>query len=383
MTSIPDSFFQNYAEARAKFLDAALAAGLPVTSYVHPLRGRDQEVLALDTVLVGPRNAKNIAILSSAVHGVEGFCGSGVQVQALRDAGWRGLAGGSPGQAGADGVAVLFLHAVNPWGFSHLRRVTHENVDLNRNFLDFTQALPENAAYRELHALLLPASWPPGPEIQQQVQAYIAARGMKALQAAVSAGQYEFPHGIFYGGTTATWSNLTLRQVLRDYCASAEHIGWVDLHSGLGLPGVGERIYSGHSDDAGNYARCVNWWGNAGATPITRLDDGSTSSSDLNGNMRYCINTELAHAKVTKITLEFGTALALQGLQALRAEQWLQMHPEAPAAHAAAIKQALRDFFYVDTDTWKTQIVQQGVQALAQMVSGLAAQQALPVHVGA
>ena len=91
--------------------------------------------------------------------------------------------------------------------------------------------------------------------------------------------------------------------------------------------------------------------------------------------MRHCINTELAHAEVTKITLEFGTAPALQGLQALRAEQWLQLHPEAPPAQAVAIKQALRDFFYVDTAEWKTQIVQQGVQALAQMVDGFAARQ--------
>ena len=156
--SIPDSFSQTYAQARSKFLAAATAAGLPVTSYVHPLRGHGDEELALDAVLVGPRGAKNIAILSSAVHGVEGFCGSGVQVQALRDASWRGLAGGSRGLPGSGGVAVLFLHGVNPWGFSHLRRVTNENVDLNRNFFDFSRAPPENAAYRELHDLLLPTT---------------------------------------------------------------------------------------------------------------------------------------------------------------------------------------------------------------------------------
>ncbi len=33
--------------------------------------------------------------------------------------------------------------------------------------------------------------------------------------------------------------------------------------------------------------------------------------------------------------------------------------------------QALRDYFYVDTDEWKTQILRQGLQTLAQMVGGL------------
>jgi hypothetical protein len=65
-------------------------------------------------------------------------------------------------KARAQGVAVLYIHALNPYGFSHIRRVTQENVDLNRNFHDFlSKPLPVNAAYRELQPLLLPAQWPP------------------------------------------------------------------------------------------------------------------------------------------------------------------------------------------------------------------------------
>lgn len=323
--------------------------------------------MALDVAQDGPADAKKIALISSAVDGVEGFCGSGIQVQALRDRSWRKqVLGGN-----SNDVAVLYLHAINPWGFSHLRRVTHENVGMNRNFPDFSKPLPANVGFRELRPLLLPSTWPPAPEVQQQVQQYIATRGMKGLQAAASAGQYEFAGGLFFGGHAPTWSNTALHQVLRDYCGQASHVAWVDLHTGLGPTGVGERIYSGHEGDPGNYARCARWWGNAGAAPITRLDDGSTSPADLNGTIRQCVDTELAHAEATKITLEFGTALVMQGLQAMRAEQWLKLHPETPAPKAAVIKQALRDYFYVDTHEWKTQIPHQGLQTLAQMVGGL------------
>ena len=58
-------------------------------------------------------------------------------------------------------TAALYVHAINPFGFSHLRRVTQENVDLNRNCIDFDVPLPVNAGYAEIHDLLLPATWPP------------------------------------------------------------------------------------------------------------------------------------------------------------------------------------------------------------------------------
>jgi hypothetical protein len=86
----------------------------------------------MDVVRDGPADADRLLIVSSACHGVEGYCGSGVQVAALADAEWRE-------KARAQGVAVLYIHALNPYGFSHIRRVTQENVDLNRNFHDFSQ----------------------------------------------------------------------------------------------------------------------------------------------------------------------------------------------------------------------------------------------------
>jgi hypothetical protein len=77
-------FAQTYAEARSKFLDAVQATGLAVASHAHPLPGHDGEPLALDVVRDGPADAAALLIISSACHGVEGFCGSGVQVALLR-----------------------------------------------------------------------------------------------------------------------------------------------------------------------------------------------------------------------------------------------------------------------------------------------------------
>ena len=57
MTGIVEAFSPSYAEARKKFLEAAAAAGLPIESHAHPLKGRDGEDLAMDVVRDGPADA--------------------------------------------------------------------------------------------------------------------------------------------------------------------------------------------------------------------------------------------------------------------------------------------------------------------------------------
>ena len=358
-------FSDSYASARVKFLEAAVTAGMGVRSYAHPLKGRDGEDLAVDVALDGPPDAEHLFVVSSACHGVEGFCGSGVQVYAARDAEWRA-------KARAAGIAVLYIHALNPHGFSFWRRTTHENVDLNRNFQDFGQPLPINTAYRALHPLLLPAEWPPTADNQAAIASYIATEGVARYQSAVSQGQHEFADGMFFGGTEATWSNETLRHVLQTYGRKAQRIAWMDLHTGLGPSGVGERIFACR-DEAAGLARARAWWGGGGATPITSIYDGSSSSARLTGLMWWAVYEECPQAEYTGIAMEYGTLPILDMITALRADHWLHLHPEAPAALQAAIHRQVLDAFYVNTDVWRAQIIVQARQAMFQAVDGLLA----------
>lgn len=363
MTGGIDTFSASYSEARGKFLEAAAAAGLRVDSHVHPETGRDGEELAMDVVLDGSPDASAMLILTSACHGVEGYCGSGVQVFALRDAEWRAKAKDA-------GVAVLYVHALNPYGFSHIRRTTHENVDLNRNFQDFSRPLPVNEAYQELQPLLLPEAWPPAEANAAATDQYIDARGLDAYQAAITRGQHDFPEGLFFGGTEPTWSNRTLRQVLRTYVGRAKRVAWIDIHTGLGPSGVGERICACRDDKAA-LERARAWWGGGGATPVTSIYDGSSSSAFLTGLMWTSIYDECPDAEYTGIAMEYGTLPPFEMMQALRAEHWLNVHPEAPPALAAQIKQQMLDAFYVNTDEWKGQIIAQARESLFQAVQGL------------
>ena len=360
MNSVQTSFSSSYAQARQKFLLAADAAGLSVESHIHPLKGKDGEKLAMDVVREGPADAKQLLVLSSACHGVEGYCGSGVQIHALHDTAWRQ-------EAREKGVAVLYVHALNPYGFSHLRRVTQENVDLNRNFHDFSKPLPVNAAYQEVQPLLLPEIWPPDAANAQATGQFIAQRGMTAFQAAVTQGQHEFPAGLFFGGTAPTWSNQTIRQVLKQHGSRAQKLAWIDLHTGLGPSGVGERIFACANDNAA-LTRARAWWGHN----VTSIYDGSSTSAFLTGLMWMSVHHECPQVEYTGIAMEYGTLPMEQVMHALRGEHWLHVHPYAESALKTQIKRDILRAFYTDTDAWREQIVSQAREALFQAASGLA-----------
>ncbi len=361
MSNTVEPFAHNYAEARTKFLAAAAAAGAQVQSHPEPLRGIELETLAMDVARIGAADADAVLLVSSGCHGVEGYCGSGVQVALLNDEAFRAKARDA-------GVALVFIHALNPWGFSLGRRVTHEGVDLNRNVIDFRRPPPRNAGYDELAELLLPAEWPPTVSNGQKLMAYGACHGMAALQQAVSGGQYQHPDGLFYGGNGPTWSQQTLRLVLRQQATHCRKLGWIDLHTGLGESGVGERIFSCRDDDAAKH-RAKAWWGNR----VTFTGDGSSTSSDLQGNLWQLAYEECRQATYTGITLEFGTQPPQAVLQALRFDHWVARRrtpPHDPDRETARLQ--MRQVFFTDTIEWKQAVLRQGREASMLAIAGLA-----------
>ncbi len=341
------SFSASYAEARHKFLQVCQARGLPVQSHLHPLKGRDQEDLAIDVCRTSPGNARNLMVISSGCHGVEGFCGSAIQTDLLGDEQWARC-------TEAPDLAVLYLHGLNPYGFSWMRRATHENVDLNRNFLDFSQPLPDNPGYRAIHHLLLPKTWPTGIGNSARLMLFAARHSRQALQEAITRGQHSHPEGLFFSGLEPTWSNVQIRQILRQHARQCQRIGWIDVHTGLGPNGVGERIYRGRASTV-DLQRARNWWG----LQVTNSFDGSSSSAQLDGTLDLAVMQECPQAQYNGLTLEYGTLPGPQVLNALRAEQWLECNRQASRTRHEQIKQQMRDAFYDDRPQWKQQVLQQ------------------------
>ncbi|WP_447917837.1 M14 family metallopeptidase [Achromobacter aegrifaciens] len=353
-------FSHSYEEARHRFVLAAKPLATQFQSYVIEPTGREGEALATDVALVGSPDAERLLIMTSATHGVEGFCGSGCQLALLNDAPMLE-------RARRAGVALLLVHAVNPYGFSWLARTNEDNVDLNRNDQSFDgRPLPHNPGYAEIHDLLLPAEWPPTATNAARIDAYIAEHGRSAFAQVVSRGQYTHADGLFYGGNRLTASLLNLRHILQQYGGHSKHIGWIDVHTGLGPRGHGEKIYAGRRDAAA-VARARQWWGSDIAIPY----EGSSASADITGQLAGLIYQACPDAVHTPIALEFGT-LPFEGMvEALRGRNWLHAHPQADDSTRDAILSATRDAFYCDAADWHGMIVGQSRVAVLQALSGL------------
>lgn len=355
-------FSQSYVEARDKFLAVARARGARIFRHVHPsVQGAQGEELSIDLAQLGNDKAPSLLLVTSGTHGVEGFCGSGCQVALLHDEAFLAAIDRS-------GVCVLFLHALNPYGFSHWQRTNEDNIDLNRNFVDFKAPLPNGGAYPEIHALLIPPTWPPRAENEAKLNAWATEHGAKAFQAAISGGQYAFPDGMFYGGNGPSWSNLALRAVLRGEAAARARFGWIDFHTGLGPRGHGEKIYAG-PDEPAEIARAKAWWG----PEVTSFFDGSSTSARVSGVICTAASKECPRTEITAMALEYGTYPLEHTLQALRAGHWLRNHPEAPEQQRNEIRRAMRDTFYIDADDWKTMVYEQARAACLQAIAKLGA----------
>ena len=354
-------FSSTYSAARTKFLRACGDLGLAVERHVHPEHGREGEELATDVVRLGPEDADRVLFSMSATHGVEGFCGSAVQTGALRS---------SLYDARPDGMAVVLIHAINPYGFSWLRRVTHENVDLNRNHLDHERPYPTNPGYDELKDALCPREWTDETRAATRAMlgAYAARHGAMALRSAISAGQYSHPEGLFFGGNAPTWSARTLTAIVSRHAASARHVGLVDYHTGLGPYGRGELI-SEHAHDAAGHARLASW---LGADRVTSTDDGSSVSAPLTGVNSLCVAAAAPRATLTAVTPDFGTSPIDEVLDALCADCWLHNHGTLGSEKGRAIKSEIRRCFYPDADDWKAMVWAGASDAERKMIAGLA-----------
>ena len=356
-----ESFSPDYGTARAKFREAAKAAGAAIESFGHPDRGPDGGDLSTDVALIGPKAAERVLVTISATHGVEGFCGSGAQIDWLR----RGEAASLP-----TGLAVLIIHAINPYGFAWLRRVTNENVDLNRNWIDFDQPVPENPGYDALAAAAGPAEWTEAAQAEaaQTLLGYAREHGFPALQQAVSGGQYRHPKGIFYGGAGPSWSRRTQTQIFTDYLSGAGRVGIVDYHTGLGPYGFGEQIVTDRPGTAG-YDRALRWFGAAITCPAA----GDSTSADIKGDNLGAAPELMPQAEVTGMALEVGVLDLTATLSALRADAWLHGYGDPTSPDGREIKRAIRDAFYGDTDTWKGMVAGQSLLACRQAIRGLSA----------
>ena len=329
-------------------------AQLAVDSHVHPATGPGGESLATDCVLIGREDASRLLILVSGTHGVEALCGSACQTGFVAGRAWQDF---------DDDTAVLLIHALNCWGAAHLRRNNEDNVDLNRNFLDFAEPGPVNEAYEELHdALSCPQYRGPERDAADGVLAnYLTAHGVDRYIAALMGGQYRHADGMSFGGSEPTWSRRLLSRILAPFERCAGDVYVVEYHSGLGPYGYGMAVTMQTGDELERVRSAYGRWVVAPNEPA-----GEETSHPAPGHTTQGYKAGLPNACLSAIVLEFGTYPPMISLPVLRDDHWLTHFGDVSSKEGRKIKQQLLEMHYPADPDWRQAVWDRSTQVIDQ-----------------
>ena len=223
-----DYFSVNYEQARARFKELSKKHQGQLWSYPINQQSPNGDELSIDVARFGSAQSRRCLVLSSGTHGVEGFFGSAVQLALIETLLTNLLK--------KHEIAIVLIHAVNPYGFAHLRRVNEDNIDLNRNFMTEEDSYEGvDPQYGEMDPLLNPKTPPIDNEFfVLKAILKIIKHGFSALKNSVAQGQYEYEKGLFFGGKEGSVSKSIITQYLPEWIQGSRQVIHLDFHTGLG-----------------------------------------------------------------------------------------------------------------------------------------------------
>ena len=360
---ILSEFSEDYVTARARFVANCRAAGIASQRWINPARSIDDIELSADVALIGDPTASNLLLLVSGVHGVETLCGSGCQSGMLS----AGIAKTLPPD-----TAVLMIHAINCWGAANLRRNNEDNVDLCRNFLDFTERPPDNPRYDAIHAAVNCADLhgPRRDAAEQVLAEYRAVHGMPGYIQALMGGQYSHPDGFSFGGTRPTWSSRTLHEIVANHGRHAQRVAVIEYHSGLGPYGHGMAVtmHTGASLE-----RARQWYGSDVEAPNAAPAGQPSTGHRVTGHTTAGYARALPDAELTVIVLEYGTVPPNESLPVMLQDHWLHQHGDPRGDKGRGISRHLLELHHPTDPGWRRGVWDRSREVVAQALSGLSA----------
>jgi hypothetical protein len=342
-------FSETYLQARNRFRDAATRAGARQRALAI---GTSPEGVSLTCDIATLGDGPKALVVSSGIHGVEGFVGSAIEIDLLEHP--------------PDGARLVLFHTLNPYGMCERRRVNESNVDLNRNFLSPGEAYVGSP---DGHAIVSPLLNPETPydgtdAFLLRAGLAIARHGFGPLKQATMEGQYDHPKALFYGGTTLERGPTLLLDAMRDALAGVETLVQLDVHTGLGKYGGATVLATEKlskealAETSGALETAVQPW---------HPEEGVAYA--IRGGYGDAVVRLFPDARVRFFTIEIGTATPLRVIQALRTEN--------QATHWGGDRDAARTkllrTFYPDDESWRQRALAHGrrvIDGLSEMLRG-------------
>jgi hypothetical protein len=363
-----DYFKVSYQASRADFLKRADELSVlfkGTEKQAIPVPSKTGTELFVDVFYIPSLKAShNLVVISCGIHGVEGFAGSAVQRMVMEKYLTR---------ENLENTGVMLIHAMNPYGFNFLRRVTENNVDMNRN-CDETPALfsNKNEGYTRLYKFINPAT--PVSLASCQNQLFVERAILKIMKAtmpvlrqAVLQGQYEYPEGLYFGGRDFEPQLRAIKPLLQKYSAPYERIIHIDLHTGYGArgkmhlfpnPATSPQVKSGTETIFAGYQ--IDWGDSKDFYTIMG------GFSDLLGKM-------FPNKLVIPMTLEYGTMDSQKTMGSLRSIQNMILenqgfhHGFKYKRSERKVREWFREMYAPSSPVWQTLVIQQSDAVMKQV----------------
>ena len=344
MPNVTDFFSDDYATARSRFVNAATGAGACLYALAMDAPGPHDLPLSIDIAWLGNSAPRRIILHQTGVHGVEGFAGAAIQLSLLAE---------KKNWINTDS-AIVFVHILNPYGMAWLRRTNENNVDLNRNCLgegDTWSGATEG--YRRLDHLINPKSPPSKDLFLPRAILSILTYGFKPLKQALAIGQYEFPDGLFYGGSRLQQGPALYQRWLKDHLDTVEKILVIDVHTGLGSWRQENLFLETPASDQELEQLSLSL-----DRPLIRVTKGDSPGYVIRGGISNLFQQVPGKAKLLYFIEEFGTYSALKVVSALREEN--RWHFYGGGQLEDSTKNTLKEMLCPSTKRWRKYVYARG-----------------------
>lgn len=298
--------------------------------------------------------SKQLILISSGVHGVEGYYGSAIQAM-IMDQYYRDKL-----PLDSD---VLLIHGINPYGFENNRRVNENNIDLNRNFFLKREKIhkkEKNRGYKKLASFFMPkfpfTFW--GLEFlifSLRFGGILLRFGVRKFTDALVNGQFQFKKGIYYGGKKPEPVVKGLKQFFLSNISEYSKILLLDLHTGHGEKNklvLIQNALPGTQEDQ-NISSIVS------KLPLLRPDSSVSFYKTAGDFTDYLERIFPGHPGLFPLTVEMGTLGNLDLFGALRGT--FLMIAENRIYHRGAwfkgskvkVRNKFLNYFYPNSKIWK------------------------------
>ena len=359
--SYADAFSTNYFEARNRFRSLAHDQGCRLFEYAIDHLGPDGEKLTLDVAILGEANPMKVVLVSSGIHGVEGFFGSAVQIALLEE---RLKSWSPPPEA-----SLVLLHALNPYGFAWRRRANEDNIDLNRNFLLPGQEYKGSPdKYGDWNAFFNPTS-PPSriePFLIKAIFSIFGRGGMSSLKNTLPVGQYDYPKGLFFGGNGPSKTYQILDAHLSEWVGNATDVVHIDLHTGLGRKATYKLLIQ-ESDNSKRVQWLKEKFGADVVENLEHLNPKATAYPIRGGLGKWC-QAKFPECNYNFLTAEFGTYPILRGIKVTRAENQAHFWGQPKDPSCVWARQQLMEFSAPADPAWRSSVVSQGLDLVQRAI---------------